>query len=410
VPDRTVHLDTPVDLTTLDLTDPSTYIEYQPGDIFRQLRSRRPVHWHPPSGQSPGFWSVCRHADVLAVYRDDVHFTSERGNVLATLLQGGDSAAGKMLAVTDGERHRAIRTLMLKSFSPRVVAHMRDRAHQRTRDLLLRAVERDVVDVARDITDHVPINTIGDLMDIPDADRPSLLDWNTAALAGESVDHDDLDQVAARNEILLYFSDLARHRRRHPGDDVISALATGMVGGAPLTEEEIILNCYSLIFGGDESSRMSAIGAVIALAENPEQWRALRAGEADLAAAVDEVLRWTTPAMHFGRRAVADVPLGGATIKAGDIVALWNISANFDEDVFADPDTFDLARSPNKHVTFGYGPHYCLGAFLGRAHVEAMLAGLRDIVAEIELSGPGRRLYSNFVFGYTSQPASFTAA
>jgi cytochrome P450 len=398
------------DITTLDLTDARTYVDFDPRDIWRRFRVERPVYRHPAGARTPGFWAVCRHADVLACYRDDERFTSERGNVLATLLQGHDSAAGKMLAVTDGPRHRAIRKLMLKSFSPRVVAHMRERAIRRTHGLLAAAAERDEVDFALDVTDHVPINTIGDLMDIPDRDRAQLVEWNTRSLAGYGADHDELEEVMARNEILMYFSDLARHRRQYPGDDVITALATGMVDGEPLSEDEIVFNCYSLIFGGDESSRMASIGAVIALVDHPDQWRALREGTVGIDTAVDEVLRWTTPAMHFGRRALVDVPLRDSVIKAGDVVTLWNASANFDEEAFDHPEAFDLARTPNRHVTFGYGPHFCLGAFLGRAHVEGLLTGLRETVSAIEQRGPGRRLYSNFVYGYTSLPVSLTPA
>ena len=115
-------------------------------------------------------------------------------------------------------------------------------------------------------------------------------------------------------------------------------------------------------------------------------------------------MRWTTPAMHFGRRALVDVPVRDQVVKAGDVVTLWNSSANFDEDVFADPYTFDVARTPNKHVAFGHGPHFCLGAFLGRVHVNAMVEALRTRVARIELTGPPQRLYSNFVYGYSSLP------
>ncbi len=146
-------------------------------------------------------------------------------------------------------------------------------------------------------------------------------------------------------------------------------LATGTLEGKPLTMDEIVVNCYSLILGGDETSRLSMTGAVAAFLEHPHQWRALLKGEVEVSTAVEEVLRWTTPAIHFGRSALEDVPVGdrGQEIKAGDIVTLWNTSANMDEEVFADPGRFDLARTPNKHIAFGYGPHFCLGAYLGRA-------------------------------------------
>ncbi|MEU7134380.1 cytochrome P450 [Streptomyces sp. NPDC046261] len=397
------------DLDGIDLTDPQTFTRTDLRAMWARFRAERPVHLHPATRGAPPFWVVSRHADVMAVYRDNTRFTSERGNVLDTLLKGEDSASRKMLAVTDGPRHRDIRNLMLKSFSPRVLAPVVAGVHRRTGALLDEAVERGTLDFVTELADHIPIHTIGDLMGVPVEDREKLVHWNTQTLSRTSAEHSKTEEWLARNEILLYFSALAAQRRRDPGDDVISALATGTVEGEPLTEEEIVFNCYSLIIGGDESSRMSSIGAVIALAGHPDQWKALKEGEADPKTAVEEVLRWTTPAMHFGRHAHVDVELGDRTIRAGDVVTLWNSSANFDEDVFADPYRFDLSRTPNKHVAFGYGPHFCLGAFLGRTHVDAMLTALREKVSVIELLGSPRLLHSNFVYGYSGLPVRLAA-
>ncbi|GGO51987.1 cytochrome P450 [Streptomyces lasiicapitis] len=399
----------PPDPAAVDLTDPRTFHDVDTHALWRRFRELSPVHWHPATERAPGFWVVSKYEDAVAVYRDNKRFTSEKGNVLATLLQGGDSAAGKMLAVTDGPRHRAIRNLMLKSFAPRVLQPVVDGVHRHTRELVARAVDSGEADFVTDVADHVPIHTMGDLMDIPYADRPRLVEWNTQTLSRHDSADSEMESLMARNEILLYLSGLAAERRRNPGEDVISVLATATVDGEPLTEDEIIFNCYSLILGGDESTRMSLAGGLIALAENPEQWRRLKTGDVTSDSATEEILRWTTPAMHFGRRALVDVPLREKVIKAGDVVTLWNSSANFDEDVFADPYSFDVGRSPNKHVVFGHGPHFCLGAFLGRVHVNAMVEALRDQVARVELRGPARRLYSNFVHGYSGLPVALTA-
>jgi cytochrome P450 len=216
--------------------------------------------------------------------------------------------------------------------------------------------------------------------------------------------------VLARNELLLYFSELAEDRREDPRDDVVSVLATARIDGEPLSEQEIVLNCYSVIIGGDETSRLSMICAVKELIEHPEQWRRLKAGEVAVESAVEEVLRWVTPGMHFGRRALADVELAGRTVRAGDVVTLWNSSANFDEEVFERPEVFDLGRAPNKHVSFGYGPHFCLGAYLGRAEIHAMLTALRTHVERVEPTGQARPIHSNFLHGYSSLPVSLHPA
>jgi len=393
----------PAPTTYPDLADPRTFVEQDLPALWARLRSEDPVHWSEPAVGRPGFWSITRHRDLLTVYKDNERFTSEQGNVLSTLLQGSDSASGKMLAVTDGPRHRAIRALMLRSFSPRLLDSVVQGVRRRTRALMAARLDGEF-DLAADLADQIPINTIGDLMGIPEADRPMLVDWNNQTLSRYQAGDTELEEWLARNEILLYFGDLAARRRRDPGADVVSALVAGTVDGRSLTHDEVVFNCYSLILGADESSRMSSIGAVLALAEYDNQWQALRAGEVGLDSAVDEVLRWTTPPMHFGRRAVADVELGGRLIRTGDVVALWNAAANRDPEVFADPEVFDLARTPNKHVAFGHGAHYCVGAFLGRAHVSAILECLRELVSGIEVTAPPQQLYSNFVQGWSSAP------
>ncbi|SOD62610.1 Cytochrome P450 [Streptomyces zhaozhouensis] len=406
----TIDLASAPDPLTVDLTDPGTFVRDDLHEMWARFRAERPVHRHPETPGRPPFWVVTRYADAMSVYKDNKNFTSERGNVLATLLAGGDSAAGKMLAVTDGARHRAIRNMMLKSFSPRALQHVVAGVRKRTSDLIGQVVAKDSFDYAREVAEHIPMGTICDLMAIPPQDRPQLLAWNKKTLSSEAENDSLDDQVMARNEILLYFSDLARHRRRNLGDDVLSTLVTAEIDGERLSEEEIIFNCYSLILGGDESSRVSSISTVLAFIQHPEQWRRFKAGEVSTNVATEEVLRWATPAMHFGRRALVDVEVGGERIAAGDIVTLWNTSANFDESVFPDPFTYDLARTPNKHLTFGYGPHFCLGAFLGREELKALLDELRENVATMELVGTPERIRSNFLYGYRNLPVSFGAA
>ncbi|GLV75856.1 cytochrome P450 [Streptomyces hygroscopicus] len=397
-----------VDPEALDLTDPQTFLDHDPHQMWRAYREHSPVHWHPATRRAPGFWVLSKYADIVAAYRDNERFTSEQGNVLTTLLKGEDSASRKMLAVTDGPRHREIRNLMLKMFAPRVLEPVVEGVRRRTDELVAYAVDRGDLDFVADVADRIPINTIGDLMDIPTADREQLVEWNTMTLSRHSSDSSELDEMLARNEILLYFSQLAARRRRNPGDDVISVLATATIDGEPLSENEIVFNCYSLILGGDESSRFSSVGGLIAFSQHPEQWRRFKEGEVSVESTTEEVLRWTTPAMHFGRRALVDVPVRDRTIRAGDVVSLWNSSANFDEDVFTDPYAFDLARTPNKHIAFGHGPHFCLGAFLGRAHVSAMAEALRTRVSEIRLQEAPQRLFSNFVHGYSELRVTLT--
>ncbi len=388
----------------VDLADPHTYSRHDPHAIWRRLRADDPVHWQHAEGDRPGFWVLTRYADVQAVFKDNRAFTSERGNVLATLLAGGDSAAGRMLAVTDGARHRDLRYVMLKALSPRALDQVGDKVRANTDRLVAAAAERGRCDFAADVAERIPITTICDLLGVPAADHETLLRLTKSALSSERPDAQALDEVAARNEILLYFADLVDERRARPQDDVITALAQSRIDGRLLDEDDIVLNCYSLIIGGDETSRLSMIGSLAAFIEHPEQWRRLKHGEVTVAAAAEEVLRWTSPAMHFGRTVLAELDWAGHRFRAGDIVTVWISSANRDERQFDDPDVFDLGRTPNRHLTFGFGPHFCLGAHLGRVEIAALLDALRRHVGEIRPDGEPQRLYSNVLAGYSRLP------
>lgn len=392
-----------------NLVDPNTYAEHDMSEVWRRLRSEDPVHWHPETAAGPGFWVVSRHADIVQVLRDDTLFTSERGNVLTTLLQGGDVSAGRMLAVTDGAHHTELRKLLLQAFGPRVLEDVGRRVRRTIRRLVGEAVERGECDFAQDVASFVPLETICDLLNVPSADRPKILQLTKTAMTSDETDTDEVVDRRARNEIIVYFSYLLDERRKTPGTDPISLMAAAKFDGKYMPDEDIILNCYSLILGGNQTTRLTMIGALHALIHHPGQWRALKDGSVSLASACEEVLRWTSPAMHFGRVAVRDTELCGKPIAAGDPVTLWFSSANRDEAEFTEPDQFDLGRSPNKHLSFGYGRHFCIGAYLGRMEITAMLDGLRTFVSNVEQTASERWIYSNFLSGMSSLPVAMEA-
>ncbi|MFD1546305.1 cytochrome P450 [Nonomuraea guangzhouensis] len=402
----------PRDLGELDLADPRTFREHDQYEIWRRLRREAPVFWNAPRGGNSGFWALTKYDDVVAVYKDAENYSSERGNVLTTLLAGGDSAVGRMLAVTDGKRHQDLRNVLLKAFSPRALAYVAERVRANTRDRVRAGLDLGTCDFAADVAEKIPINTISDLLGVPDGDRDLLLRLTKTALSSDT-ESDDPEEAAeeslmARNEILLYFDDLVAERRAKPREDVISTLVQAVVDGRPVSPDDVVFNCYSLIIGGDETSRLTMIGMVPALSANPDQWAALKSGEVSVQSAVEEILRWVSPAMHFGRTAVRDVTVRGQEIAAGDIVTLWNSAANRDEDVFTDAERLDLARTPNRHASFGYGPHFCLGAYLGRTEIGAMLEALRDLVDEMHITAEPERLHSNLLSGITSLQVKLT--
>lgn len=296
-----------------NLAEPKTHVAADIGETWRRLRSEDPVHWHTQRGQQPGFWVITRYADVMEALRDDTNFTCERGNVLDTMLHGGDGGAGRMMPVTDGPFHTSMRRLLLQAFAPRQLAGVTHRLRQMVQRLLSAAIDRGGCDFARDIASVVPLQSICDLLEVPVADRDHLFRLTKAALASDYAAPEAGVDRMARTEILLYFHDLLQMRRKKPGGDPISLMATAEVDGGRLTDEDIVLNLYSIIIGGDETARLSMIGAVQTLARWPDQWKALRDGSVGLESAVEEVLRWTSPTMHLGRAAVRDTVLGGTT-------------------------------------------------------------------------------------------------
>lgn len=392
---------------TVDLADPATFANRDLTGFWQQLRDEEPIHWNPPTSGRRGFWVVSRYADILDVYRDDVTFTSERGNVLVTLLAGGDAGAGRMLAVTDGPRHAELRKLLLRALGPRVLAPVCAAVRANTRQMVREAVTKGECDFASDIASRIPMMTISNLLGVPDADRAFLLSLTKTALSADDESISETESAMARNEILLYFQDLMEFRRDHPGEDVVSMLVNSTIDGAPLSDDDIVLNCYSLIIGGDETSRLTMIDSVNTLAAHPKQWRRLKDGQCEIDKAVDEVLRWASPSMHFGRAAAKDTILRGVQIRADDIVTLWHASGNRDERVFHRPEVFDLGRTPNRHLSFGHGPHYCIGSYLAKVEISELLIALRDLTSGFETTGEPQRIRSNLLTGFSTMPVRF---
>ncbi|WP_225829851.1 cytochrome P450 [Streptomyces sp. NK08204] len=398
----------PDELDCLDFADPRLHAERDLTEVWRHLRARQPFHWQPPREDRPGFWVVSRYADAMAVYRDKEHFTTERGNALENLMIGGDPAAGSMLAVTDGPKHTRLRNVLNAAFAPKTLARIRRSLRRSIDDALAAALDKGECDFVRDVAASIPLGAICDLLGVPDADRQYLLDRTSHAWSSDHADASAEATWQAKSELLLYFSDVAATRRGTDADDVISLLANCRLDGEPISDRDLMANCYGLIIGGDETGRHAISSGLKALIEHPAQWRALKDGTADLATAADEVLRWTVPSLHSGRTATADVEVNGRPVKAGDIVTVWTSSANRDAEVFADPDRFTLDRRPNKHLTFAFGSHICLGHNLARIEVEEVLGALRALVSSAEQTGPEQWIYSSILHGMSSLPVALT--
>jgi cytochrome P450 len=388
----------------INLTNPDLYSHGDPHAAWRWLREHDPVHWHPPSGDYPGFWVLTKYDDVRAVYHDPATFSSAGGILLRPETYGDDPGGGRTLALTDPPKHRKLRALVDDWFAPRAIrlldAEMRDIAH----DVVTRALERERCDFVAEIAARVPLYVIFKMLGVSRSDWERLFSLTNDAFGADN----PADRRGAHLEIMQYFEDLAAARAKSPADDLVSVLASAEIDGRKLTEDEVILNCDNLLVGGTENTRIAASGGMLAFIQHPDQWQALSTDPELLHSAVEEVLRWTSSATHIMRTATAPAAMHGRQIKAGDRVTLWNPSANRDESVFDDPDCFSVHRKPNRHIALGTGEHFCLGGTLGRAELRVLYEKLLRSTERIELADTPVMLSSIIVNGPERLPVSLT--
>ncbi|MFJ5676501.1 cytochrome P450 [Streptomyces sp. NPDC093097] len=425
-----------------DVFDPRRYADGLPQDAYRRLRDHHPVAWQEepevlgwPAG--PGFWAVTRHRDVVRVLKDARTFSSHLG---ATQIRDPDPAdlpfLRQMMLNQDpasGSPHRSdeagsndhgrLRRLVSRAFTPRRVDRFTTVVRERARALLTAAVAAartdgdGVCDLVTAVTDDYALLNLADLLGVPPGERGLMLEWTRRVIgyqdpdeAGPAVAGADGRPANPRSPALLqdmfaFARELAAHKRRHPGDDVMTALAADRELAVP----ELEMFFFLLTIAGNDTVRSAAPGGLLALARHPDAYRALRGGAVAVESAVEELLRWHTPVLSFRRTAAEDTELAGRRIRAGEKVVVFHGSANHDERVFAAPDRLDLARTPNPHVSFGDGPHVCLGAHLARLQLRVLYEETCALLPAVAVAGPPQRLVSNFIHGLKSLPLRVAA-
>ncbi|HVD90507.1 MAG TPA: cytochrome P450, partial [Jatrophihabitantaceae bacterium] len=298
-------------------------------------------------------------------------------------------------------RHAKIRRVISSAFTPRMAARLELTMRETVRAELSALPDGEPCEFT-DVASVLPLSVVCQLLGVPEADWAFMLRCTKIAF-GES-DSDPMDRLEAHADILTYYQDLLAERRRRPQDDVISAMVHGTVDGVALTDEEIVLNCDGLISGGNETTRHASVGGLLALIHDPVQWQSAAESPTEMDTLVNEILRHTSPAMHVLRTPRQDVEVAGQLIRAGEPVTVWLPSANRDDEVFTDAHRFDRTRTPNNHIAFGVGPHYCLGATLARIELRVLFGELLATFAGGEPAGPTRRLCSTLIWGYESTP------
>ena len=380
------------------------------------LRKEDPVHLVEHGNFNP-FYAVTRHADVLSVELRNSIFLNEPRPVLGTKVDDERSAKNGNLLRTlihvDDPEHRALRGITSDWFLPKSLARLEDRLNGLARASVDRMVELGgECDFARDIAMPLPLNVILAILGLPESDYPRMLKL-TQELFGNADEElrrgsSPQDLIAVVQDFFAYFTELTRLRREEPQDDLTSVIANALIDGQPLTDIQTISYYVIAATAGHDTTSASMAGGLHALIESPEQLALLKARPEHIATAVDEIIRWVTPVKHFMRTANEDADVGGKTIRQGESVLLSYPSANRDETVFIDPDRFDVTRSPNKHLAFGFGVHYCLGALLARMELRALLTELIPRLDHVELAGEPALMKTLFVGGLKRLPIKYS--
>ncbi len=408
-------------LDEIDLGN-DAFVERIPHETFALLRREAPVWWYDwPGGR--GFWCVTKHADVVAVSRDTKTFSSAHGANLEDLDEEMMAARRSMLE-TDPPRHSRLRGLVGPPFTPRAVKAYELLLRELTCDILDRALPLGEFDFVEEIAKELPIRVLARLLGTPEADTDRLIDWGDRMIANTDPDYADVlydspeseayrlvpFRSPAALELFEYGHALAAGRRNEPRDDLVSKLVHAEIDGERLTEREFDTMFLLLVVAGNETTRQAIAHGMLALAEHPDEWARVRDDRALMwEHGADEILRWSSPVLHFRRTATVATELRGQPIAAGDKVVVWYVSANFDEEVFDAPERFDLGRTPNRHITFGGGgPHYCLGAHLAKLEVQVLFDELLPRLDTLEVTGPVERMRTNFTNAIKRMPVRVT--
>jgi cytochrome P450 len=405
--------------------DPCTYAGGVPHETFRRLRDEHPVSWQPepevlgwPAG--PGFWAVTRYDDVKAVSKSPATFSSWLG---ATQIRDPDPAdlpfIRRMMLNMDPPDHNRLRKIVSKAFTRRYVECFGDTVRWRARSLVDGVIEQGRADLPMQVTDDFPLLNLADILGVPEADRALMLEWTNRIIGYQDPEHGDTPRdrngqlmnprsPEALQDMFDYAERLAADKRAQPADDLMTAMVQAKINGRGLTGPELEMFFFLLAVAGNDTVRSAVPGGMLAFAEHPDQRRRLVDDPELLPTAIDEVLRFVTPVHTFRRTATQDTELGGEHIHAGDKVVVFYCSANRDERTFADPDTFDIARTPNDHLSFGDGPHVCLGSHFATLQLHAFFREALWRMHDLQLDGPVERLTSNFINGIKHLPVRFT--
>jgi cytochrome P450 len=388
--------------------DPDAWTAGAPYEALARLRAESPVH-RVELPDLPPAWLLTRHADVIRASRDDATFSSSTGN---TFVEMRSSSRSAMLPSLDPPRHTTIRRLVNQAFTARNVGRLEERIREIARGIVDRVLDLGEFDAVPEISAEMSLQVIAEVLGVPQEDRLKIFDWSNAigSLGIEDPDYAPTPTALAEAGMAMYAycqELLAERRKAAPRDDILSALLAARVDDEALTDSQLNEFFLLLAVAGNETTRNTLSHSIHALSQHPDQRARLATPGATTPAVVDELLRWSTPVLHFRRTAAIDTDVAGQHIAAGDWVVMHYLSANRDEQVFDDPHRLDIAREPGPHVAFGgLGTHFCLGAQLAKLEIAVMLDELYTRAPGLTSTAEPSRLRSAFFHGIKSLPCS----
>ena len=386
----------------VDLSNSRSFANGFPHDFFTWLRHNEPVWWHEPTRYTPndvGFWVVSRYEDVVAVFKDPETYSSELGG---TQIYDG-RGMGYQLNQTDDPKHRRLRALVNKGFTPRMIGRLEDELRRRTKSILDAVPAAETFNFVPAVARELPLQAICSVLGVPQEDRAAIIeivDLAVGAGDGTVMSPQYLKQLSA------YADTVVERKRSNPADDILSVIVHAQLDdGSPQLNNQELRAFFNLLFpAGAETTRGSIAGGLLALMENPEELGRLRNDPQLMKTAIEEMVRWTSPSVYKRRTTTRDAELKGRLIRQGQKVTVWEMSANRDEDAFENPFRFDVGRDPNNHVGFGLGTHFCLGANLARLEIRVMFEELLERYERFEVMGPLAWTNNNRLLSLTQLP------
>jgi len=401
-----------------DFLDPDVNLAGLPVAELAELREAEPIHWvDVPSGcggfEDKGYWIVTKHADVKEVSKRNDAFSSWQNGAIPVWpkemkFEQIELQRNVMLNM-DAPHHTRLRKIISRGFTPRAIARLEEELAQRAQNIAKSAAAEGSGDFVEQVSCELPLQAIAGLLGVPQDDRDKLFRWSNEMTGGEDPEYADIDPAQSSMELIVYAMAMADERGKNPTDDIVTTLIEADLDGEKLSDDEFGFFVIMLAVAGNETTRNSITHGMIAFSQHPDQWELFKKERPSTAA--DEIVRWATPVSAFQRTANEDLELGGVQIKKGQRLVMSYRSANFDEEIFEHPHTFDILRDPNPHVGFGgTGAHYCIGANLARMTINLIFNAVADHMPDLKPVGAPERLRSGWLNGIKHWQVDYTGA